>query len=127
MSIQTPDWVKNAVFYQIFPDRFARSSRIQHPAGIRFKEWGAPPSEQGYQGGDLLGIVDRRSIRTRWINVSAYPQQDASGRLERVVVTFVDVTGHIRAEKLRDAQLDIAESCVIARVRKATLTSMGQW
>ncbi len=56
----------------------------------------------------LLGIVDRRSIRTRWINVSAYPQHDASGRLKRVVVTFVDVTGHIRAEKLRDAQLDIA-------------------
>lgn len=26
MTIRTPDWVKNAVFYQIFPDRFARSA-----------------------------------------------------------------------------------------------------
>ena len=27
MSFHTPDWVKNAVFYQIYPDRFARSPR----------------------------------------------------------------------------------------------------
>ena len=59
MNIETPDWVKNAVFYQIFPDRFARSPRIKHPRGIRFKPWGSPPQEQGYQGGDLLGVVDK--------------------------------------------------------------------
>ncbi|MDZ4700771.1 MAG: glycoside hydrolase family 13 protein [Rhodothermales bacterium] len=56
---ETPDWVKNAVFYQIFPDRFARSKRLKHPASLRFKPWGSPPAEQGYQGGDLLGVVDR--------------------------------------------------------------------
>lgn len=55
----TPEWVHHAIFYQIFPDRFARSERITHPDGIHFKEWGASPAEQGYQGGDLLGIVDR--------------------------------------------------------------------
>jgi cyclomaltodextrinase / maltogenic alpha-amylase / neopullulanase len=59
MAIQTPDWVKHAVFYQIFPDRFARSSRIEHVPGLQFKPWGAPPEEQGFQGGDLLGIVDK--------------------------------------------------------------------
>ena len=56
---KTPDWVKNAIFYQIFPDRFARSSRITHLPGLHFKPWGADPAEQGYQGGDLLGIVDK--------------------------------------------------------------------
>lgn len=59
MAPSTPEWVKHAVFYQIFPDRFARSSRIHHPRGIHFKPWGSPPQEQGYQGGDLLAIVDR--------------------------------------------------------------------
>jgi neopullulanase len=58
-NIQTPDWVKHAIFYQIFPDRFARSSRTQRPPGIAFKPWGAPPEEQGFQGGDLLGIVEK--------------------------------------------------------------------
>ncbi len=54
-----PDWVKDAVFYQIFPDRFSRSPRMRHPRGIRLKPWGSPPEEQGYQGGDLHGIVDK--------------------------------------------------------------------
>ncbi|MDZ7704385.1 MAG: glycoside hydrolase family 13 protein [Trueperaceae bacterium] len=57
--VRTPEWVKNAVFYQIFPDRFARSPRTRHPRGIDFKPWGSPPEEQGFQGGDLHGIVDK--------------------------------------------------------------------
>jgi len=59
MDIKTPNWVKDAVFYQIFPDRFARSTRTIHPPGLKFKPWGAPPEEQGFQGGDLYGIVDK--------------------------------------------------------------------
>ncbi|MFQ5633220.1 MAG: glycoside hydrolase family 13 protein, partial [bacterium] len=59
MPIHTPDWVKHAVFYQIFPDRFARSPRINQSKGLNFKPWGSPPEEQGFQGGDLLGIVDK--------------------------------------------------------------------
>ena len=59
MSLQTPDWVKSAVFYQIFPDRFASSPRLKHQRGLKFKPWGTSPAEQGFHGGDLLGIVDR--------------------------------------------------------------------
>jgi neopullulanase len=59
VNIQTPEWVKHAVFYQIFPDRFCRSPRTQHARGIRFKPWGSPPEEQGYQGGDLYGVVEK--------------------------------------------------------------------
>ena len=59
MSITTPEWVKNAVFYQIFPDRFARSPRMEHGPGVQLKEWGSDPQEQGYQGGDLYGVTDK--------------------------------------------------------------------
>ncbi len=59
MPVTTPDWVKHAVFYQIFPDRFARSPRTRHPRGLTFKPWGTPPEQQGFQGGDLRGIVDK--------------------------------------------------------------------
>jgi neopullulanase len=55
----TPDWVKHAVFYQVFPDRFARGSRITHPTGLRFQEWGAKPTPNGYQGGDLYGVAEK--------------------------------------------------------------------
>ncbi len=55
-EVQTPEWVKDAVFYQIFPDRFARSSCMPKPSGLQ--PWGSPPTHHGYQGGDLLGVVE---------------------------------------------------------------------
>jgi neopullulanase len=48
--------VKDAIFYQIFPDRFARSTRVEKPNNIQ--EWGAPPTGHAYQGGDLLGVAE---------------------------------------------------------------------
>ncbi len=55
-SIQTPDWVRDAIFYQIFPDRFARSDRVPKPSNL--EPWDSPPSVHGFKGGDLLGIVE---------------------------------------------------------------------
>jgi len=55
-EVQTPEWVKDAVFYQIFPDRFAKSAAVPKPSGLQ--PWGAQPTPQGYQGGDLLGVVE---------------------------------------------------------------------
>ncbi|MHC5540818.1 glycoside hydrolase family 13 protein, partial [Singulisphaera rosea] len=54
---QTPDWVRDAVFYQIFPDRFAKSVTVPKPSNL--DEWGATPTPHGYQGGDLVGVVER--------------------------------------------------------------------
>ena len=53
---QTPEWVRDAVFYQIFPDRFARSVAVPKPRHL--DEWGAAPTYHGYQGGDLIGVVE---------------------------------------------------------------------
>ncbi|WP_185974649.1 glycoside hydrolase family 13 protein [Deinococcus detaillensis] len=57
MSIRTPDWVKDAVFYQIFPDRFARSGRQN--LNLHLQDWGAPPTLHDYMGGDLWGVIER--------------------------------------------------------------------
>ena len=54
--VQTPEWVKDAVFYQIFPDRFAKSARV--PKATNLQPWGAAPTHHAYQGGDLLGVVE---------------------------------------------------------------------
>ena len=53
---EPPAWVADAVFYQIFPDRFAASPRAHKPANL--EPWDSPPTVHGYKGGDLLGIVD---------------------------------------------------------------------
>jgi cyclomaltodextrinase len=61
MNFKTPDWVKNAVFYQIFPDRFARS--LQPQPGLwqssNLEAWDAPPTFTGYKGGDLWGVINQ--------------------------------------------------------------------
>jgi neopullulanase len=57
MPIDTPDWVRDAVFYQIFPDRFASSDRVVKPGPV--EPWDTPPTLYGFKGGDLLGVVER--------------------------------------------------------------------
>lgn len=56
MTITTPAWVRDAVFYQIFPDRFASSDRVVKPGPL--EAWDAPPTHHGFKGGDLLGVVE---------------------------------------------------------------------
>ena len=61
MKIETPTWVKHAVFYQIFPDRFVisqepRKRLLKNPT---WEDWSAPPTQQGYKGGDLWGVIDK--------------------------------------------------------------------
>ncbi len=51
-----PEWVQDAVFYQIFPDRFARSAAV--PKSANLQPWGSAPTFHGYQGGDLIGVVE---------------------------------------------------------------------
>ena len=63
MTISIPEWAQDAVFYQIFPDRFAFSQRFAQegcPAKPNhLQEWGAPPTIYGFQGGDLLGAAEK--------------------------------------------------------------------
>ncbi|TAE54298.1 MAG: glycoside hydrolase family 13 protein [Nostocales cyanobacterium] len=61
MQIHTPDWVKHAVFYQIFPDRFAKSTQPHKRLlnNAQWEDWDSFPTLQGYKGGDLWGIIEQ--------------------------------------------------------------------
>ena len=50
-----PYWVQDAIFYQIFPDRFANGDRRNDPPNMQ--PWGSKPTLWDFQGGDLRGIV----------------------------------------------------------------------
>ncbi len=52
-----PFWVQDAIFYQIFPDRFADGDPTTDPPNVQ--PWGAPPTINGFQGGDLRGIIQK--------------------------------------------------------------------
>lgn len=53
------EWVKNTVWYQIFPERFANGDRSNDPIGT--KKWNASdhPCRQDFYGGDLQGVLDQ--------------------------------------------------------------------
>ncbi len=52
-----PAWVKDSVFYQIFPDRFANGDTENDPSNVQV--WGSPPDPIHFQGGDLVGIEQK--------------------------------------------------------------------
>ncbi|HTX91019.1 MAG TPA: glycoside hydrolase family 13 protein [Anaerolineales bacterium] len=58
MTVITPDWAKDAVFYQIFPDRFAKSERVSKQ-GLHLEPWDSAPTPFGFKGGDLPGAAER--------------------------------------------------------------------
>jgi len=51
------DWVKGAVIYQVFPDRFAKSEKAG--ADGVFEKWEAPETRNGFKGGNLKGAEER--------------------------------------------------------------------
>ena len=53
--IAPPTWVKDTIWYQIFPERFCNGNPKLNPKGI--KEWKSEPiKEKCFYGGDLEGI-----------------------------------------------------------------------
>ncbi len=55
--MSVPYWVQDAIFYQIFPDRFANGDPSNDPPNVQ--PWGAPPTNWHFQGGDLRGIIQQ--------------------------------------------------------------------
>lgn len=55
--MSVPDWIQDSVFYQIFPDRFENGDHSNDPPNVQ--PWGSMPTIQGFQGGDLRGIIER--------------------------------------------------------------------
>ncbi|UUZ91762.1 glycoside hydrolase family 13 protein [Paenibacillus sp. P25] len=51
-----PEWAKSAIFYQIFPERFANGDPSNDPEGT--EPWGGQPTADNFFGGDLQGIID---------------------------------------------------------------------
>lgn len=56
--LKPPEWVKGAIFYQIFPERFANGDPANDPTDVRPWEQD-DPGPHDYYGGDLQGVLDR--------------------------------------------------------------------
>lgn len=53
-----PSWVRDTVWYQIFPERFANGNPDLNPEGTL--SWGSEePTQDSFFGGDLQGVIDK--------------------------------------------------------------------
>ncbi len=57
-TMTVPNWVKTAVCYQIFPERFA-VGYSNKDTGYVNRKWGEKPTPKSYYGGDLIGIREK--------------------------------------------------------------------
>ncbi|TLQ04717.1 alpha-glycosidase [Marinilactibacillus psychrotolerans] len=58
-AFKAPEWVKNTIWYQVFPDRFENGDASIDPEGTL--PWGDKenPSRDDFYGGDLRGLINR--------------------------------------------------------------------
>ncbi|MEH6992575.1 alpha-glycosidase [Neobacillus drentensis] len=53
---KAPEWVKDTVWYQIFPERFAKGNKETDPEGV--VPWGSEdPTPTNFFGGDIEGVI----------------------------------------------------------------------
>lgn len=52
-----PDWIHDAVFYQIFVERFHNGDTENSPPHL--SDWSSEPKPRSFFGGDLQGIIDK--------------------------------------------------------------------
>jgi hypothetical protein len=55
MKHSAPDWAKEAIFYQIVPERFANGDISNDPDNT--EPWGGQPTNDNFFGGDLLWMA----------------------------------------------------------------------
>lgn len=54
---RAPSWVKDTIWYQIFPERFASGDKRLNPKGV--KPWGSQlPTVDNFFGGDFQGVIN---------------------------------------------------------------------
>jgi len=128
-TFKTPDWVKNAIFYEIFPDRFRDGDPINDPVGngtsgdILWKAWSGPSQNYAtvyalkmpwtalpiegsgasadWFGGDLKGIQDKVPYLTSLGITAIYltPIMDSTDNHGYTVIDYKSVNPYFGASK----------------------------
>lgn len=114
-NYQAPEWVRSAVFYQIFPDRFANGDKDNDPDPGEFNykgyspqtyPWGADPDPDQifpliFYGGDLKGLANKLGyLRELGINaLYLNPIFSANSNHKYDVIDYFNVDPHFGGNK----------------------------
>lgn len=108
--MRTPTWVQDAIFYQIFPDRFAKSKYA--PKLANTQEWGTTPTHNGFMGGDLRGVIEKFDyLLDLGINAIYFnPIFQSSANHRYHTVDYYKIDHRLGTMKDFDALIEIAHS-----------------
>jgi len=56
-AVHSPGWIRDRIWYQIFPERFHNGDSRNDPKGV--EDWGSEPTRDNFMGGDLRGIINK--------------------------------------------------------------------
>jgi glycosidase len=124
-SFKTPDWVKNAIFYEIFPDRFRNGDPANDPVGngtsgdILWKAWSGPTQNYptvyatkkpwtaypegstDWFGGDLKGVEDKAQYLADLGVTAVYftPIMDSTDNHGYTPINYTSVSRYFGANK----------------------------
>ncbi|HLX12974.1 MAG TPA: glycoside hydrolase family 13 protein [Bacteroidota bacterium] len=105
-QVQEPSWARDAIFYQIFPERFANGDTTNDPPDVQ--PWGGKPMYNNYFGGDLQGIIDHLDyLQTLGINaIYMTPIFESPTNHKYQTIDYLKIDPHFGDEKLFHRLID---------------------
>ncbi|MFZ4907727.1 glycoside hydrolase family 13 protein [Enterococcus thailandicus] len=129
---KVPEWVKETVWYQIFPERFANGDTNNDPENTL--PWGSKaPDRDDFFGGDLQGVVDHLDyLVDLGINgIYFCPVFKATSNHKYDTIDYLEIDPHFGDKKLFKTLIEQAHQRGIRVMLDAVFNHMGddspQW
>jgi cyclomaltodextrinase len=125
---EPPHWVKDAVFYQIFPERFANGDSSNDPKGVLPWEDGVPTPDNFF-GGDLQGVINHLDHLTELgINAIYFtPVFKATTNHKYDTMDYMQVDPHFGDNDKLKELIQVCHSKGIKVVLDAVFNHSGYW
>lgn len=108
-----PEWCKDAVFYQIFVERFHNGRPSISPKGL--SKWDAKPEAKSFFGGDLYGIIEKLDhLKELGVNgIYLTPIFTSPTNHKYDTVNYFEIDRYFGDENVLRELIDKAHSCGI--------------
>jgi cyclomaltodextrinase / maltogenic alpha-amylase / neopullulanase len=123
--IQVPAWVRDAIFYEIFPERFANGNpENNHP---KARDWSGKPEFFNFWGGDLAGIqehlpyLQELGINALWLT----PIFESASNHKYDINDYTKIDPFLGTEATFKELLDACHACGIRVVLDAVYNHCG--
>lgn len=120
-----PFWVKDAIFYEIFPDRFANGDTNNDPPNR--EPWDGVPTRKNFFGGDLQGIIDKLNyLESLGVNaLYLTPIFTANTNHKYDTIDYYKIDHHFGDQKIFDKLLESAHKRGFHIVLDAVFNHVG--